>query len=224
MSADSTLERTGAVPTMSDPEQLAGFGVRKVPIPDKLDATRWAEELSKVTPLIMTEGDVEYAFYRNILDEPDFPFNVILDEDTEIGKTILRNFDVTKLDELRLDDAFCIHYNMDQEDTSGARHMDPSDITVNMCLERSDDAEGSEVMFYGTKPLRNVERGTKDDKDESFRFLVKQEAKNATIHGGSHPHETMPLKKGRRTNIVITYCYKDPSRSDVSKRTCYYVE
>jgi hypothetical protein len=30
------------IPTISDPEQLARFGVLKVPIPDKLDATQWA--------------------------------------------------------------------------------------------------------------------------------------------------------------------------------------
>jgi hypothetical protein len=57
---------------------------------------------------------------------------------------------------------------MDQEDSSGAKHMDPSDITANMCLDRTEGVEGSEVMFYGTKTLQNDE----SDKDESFSFLV----------------------------------------------------
>jgi hypothetical protein len=219
MFADETPDPP--IPTISDPEQLARLGVLKVPIPDKLDATLWAFEFSQVTPEIMAaQGDAEYSFYRSILDDPDFPFDFILDEDSEIGKTILRHFNVTKLDEIRLDDAFCVHYNMDQEDSTGAKHMDPSDITVNMCLERTEGVEGSEVMFYGSKTLQNVER----DKDESFKFLVQQVAGYATIHWGSHPHQTMALQRGKRTNIVITYCYKDSSKSDVSSRTCYFTE
>jgi hypothetical protein len=81
-------------------------------------------------------------------------------------------------------------------------------------------------MFYGTKKLHNVERGTRDDDkdEESFSFLVQQEAGYATIHWGSHPHKTMALQRGKRTNIVITYCYKDSSRSDVSSRSCYFTE
>jgi hypothetical protein len=222
MVADDTLDP----PIISDPEQLARLGVLKVPIPDKLDAAQWAFELSQVSPEVMAaQGDPEYSFYRSFLEDPDFPFEFILGEDSEIGKSILRHFNVTKLDEIRLDDAFCVHYNMEQEDSSGAKHMDPSDITVNMCLERTEDVGGSEVMFYGTKTLQNVERGTTDDdKDESFRFLVQQEAGYATIHWGSHPHKTMALQRGKRTNIVITYCYKDSSRSDVSSRTCYFTE
>lgn len=212
-----------SIPIIDDPSELARLGVCKVPIPAKLEAERWAAELSQLTPLIMAgEADGEYAFYRNILDEPDFPFDVILGNESEISQTILQHFDLTKLDEIRLDDAFCIHYNMDQDDTSGARHMDPCDITVNICLDRTDDVEGSQVLFYGTKPLANVERTQDDDKDGAFRFLVSQEAGFATIHWGSHPHETTRLGCGKRTNIVLTYCYTDPSRSDVSKRACYF--
>jgi hypothetical protein len=91
-------------------------------------------------------------------------------------------------------------------------------------LEKTEDAEGSEVMFYGTKTLENVERTEDDDKDASFSFLVQQEPGYATMHWGDHPHKTMALQRGKRTNIVITYCYKDSSRSDVSSRTCYFTQ
>ena len=122
--------------------------------------------------------------------------------------------------EVRLDDAFCVHYNMSQDDTSGAKHMDPSDITVNMCMKKTNDVEGSFVMFHGTQKLRNVEPKSEDP---GFCFLVPQEEGYATIHFGNHPHETTPLLKGgQRTNIVLTYCYIDESRSDVNKRSCYF--
>jgi hypothetical protein len=206
---------------ISDPEELARYGVCTVPIPPTLDAKKWATELSQVSPAIMAfEGDGEYAFYRNILEEPNFPFNAILDEESAVGKSLLRYFAVKNLDDIHLDDAFCVHYNMDQEDTTGARHMDPSDITVNMCLEKTKDAEGSQVLFYGTKALHTIDV-EHEEKDETFRFLVSQEEGFATIHWGNHPHETVQLQGGKRTNIVLTFCYKDTSRSDVSMRTCY---
>ena len=211
---------TKSLQVISDSSLLARYGVCKVRIPDSIDKAKWAAEFSQVTPSIIAgEGDGQYAFYRNILEEPDFPFDSILN--SEIGNTILQHFDVSTLDEIRLDDAFCIHYNMEQEDTSGAKHTDPSDITVNLCLEKTSDAAGSQVSFHGTKPLANLDRQPDDDKDSSFRFLVDQEAGYATLHWGSHPHETTSLTSGKRTNIVMTYCYRDPTRSDAATRTCY---
>jgi hypothetical protein len=113
---------------------------------------------------------------------------------------------------------------MNQYDTSGAKHMDPSDITINMCLHKSDDAEGSYVLFYGRKKLNGTE-GDDDEKNNGLplydRFLANQRPGYATIHFGDHPHETTPLLRGSRTNIVLTYCYTDTSRSDVATRTCY---
>jgi hypothetical protein len=212
------------IPTISDTDELLRYGVCRVPLPPTFDAPKWAQELSQVTPAILAgEGDGEYAFYRNILDEPDFPFDAVF-KDSEIGKAMTRHFPIQQLDdELRLDDAFCVHYNMDQDDTSGAKHTDPSDITVNICLQKSEDAQGSQVLFYGTKILENA-TVTHNENDEGVLpelFLVSQEAGYATIHYGDHPHETMSLQNGTRTNIVLTYCYSDPNRSDAATRTCY---
>jgi hypothetical protein len=101
--------------------------------------------------------------------------------------------------------------------------MDPSDITVNMCLEKTDEVEGSQVLFHGTKKLENSNVDDKSTIDDPTSFLVPQQEGFATIHFGSHPHETLPLLRGgRRTNIILTYCYKDKSRSDVDKRNCYF--
>jgi len=170
--------------------------------------------------------------------------------------------------EIRLDDAFCVHYNMDQDDTTGAKHVDPSDITVNMCLQKSKDARGSYVLFHGTKQLQpesasqefqsrtegvetsaddigtvttnrntNDNNENNDDDDDNpkkvpfaptptpppreERFLVPQVPGYAIIHFGDHPHETTPLHRGKRTNVVLTYLYTDPTRSDAATRSCY---
>jgi hypothetical protein len=189
---------------------------------------QWAAQLSVVTPAIVAaEGDGEYAFYRNILEEPDFPFDALLHR-TAIGTAIREYFGIKNLSEIQLDDAFCVHYNMKQSDTSGAKHVDPSDITANLCIEKSDDCRGSQVLFYGVKPLHVFGQDIETDHStptttSPSKFLVNQEMGYATVHWGEHPHETTELQAGYRTNIVLTYCYTDTTRSDVKKRSCYSV-
>jgi len=217
----SSPEETPIDELMSDPEALLRCGVCKVRLPnDQVSAeewSEWAEQLSQLTPEIMAgEGDSEYVLYRNILEEPGFPFDAVLH--STIGEAVVKHFGLESLDEIRLDDAFCIHYNTKQADTSGAKHMDPSDITVNLCIDKSEDCEGSHVRFHGTKVLTNV---PDTDEPKPDQFLVRQDAGYATIHWGDHLHETTPLKAGRRTNIVLTFWYTDASRSNVASRTCY---
>lgn len=245
----ATIEATTSAPVVgvfegisvvSDDKELLRKGVCRAKISESIDIDRWAEELSQVTPFNLAfEGDGEYAFYRNILEEPEFPFEKILfgenqSEASEIGNAILKHFPILpgkpSLDaellsrELRLDDAFCVHYNMDQDDTSGAKHMDPSDITINMCLEKSHDTRGSYVLFHGTKQLQGLQDSSAGETSSSTtedQFLVPQIPGYATIHFGDHFHETTHLREGRRTNIILTYLYKDTTRSDASTRSCY---
>lgn len=225
------------VRVIEDDEELLRYGICRARVPDGLDAERWAKELSRVTPMSLGfEGDNTAPLYRNIMDEPEFPLGCLLQEASDIGGAVLRHFPLDRLSELRLDDAFCVHYDTNQDDTTGARHTDPSDVTVNICLQKSDDAEGSHVLFHGTRRLENVPAPrdgeglggwmptvatTTGRLGPPERFLVRQEAGYATIHYGDHPHETTALRRGSRTNIVATFWYTDPGRSDVATRTCY---
>jgi len=138
----------------------------------------------------------------------------------------LKYFDISSLEEVRLDDAFVVHYNTLQLDTTCAKHIDPSDITVNICLEKSADCVGSQVVFYGSQQLRVMEEVTINPRinEEIEEFTVEQEQGYATIHYGHHPHKTLDLLQGQRTNVVLTYCYKDDQRSDVKSRLCYAIK
>jgi hypothetical protein len=223
----SVSESDTHVELVEDSDLLLRCGVCRVRLPtDKISADewlQWAQDLSKLTPEILTsEGDGEYAFYRNILDEPDFPFDAIL-VDSEISAAIVKYFGLESMEELRLDDAFCIQYHFGQQDTAGARHTDPSDITINICLEKTSDSAGSHVLFHGTRSLVDDIEVTDPDDMEPLpsKFLVKQEQGYATIHWGDHLHETTPLFSGKRTNIIMTLCYKDSSKSTAASRTCY---
>ena len=93
----------------------------------------------------------EFVRYRNIREDGEdvFPFEKVLKCLTPCFE---RHF-VHSIDELHLDDAFSIHYNTEQHDSSVGQHTDPSDITVNVCLGMSDDVGGSQVLFYGRKDI-----------------------------------------------------------------------
>jgi len=120
------------------------------------------------------------------------------------------------------------------------RHTDPSDVTVNLCLERSDNLEGSQVLFFGRKTLLGLENegnagdpcGNEDSKVQSIaagtlteatqeQFLVGAESGWATVHWGAHPHLVTDLRKGQRTNVVLTYCFTEAGRSTAMKGDCF---
>lgn len=121
---DSTSP-TRQAPIIADSAELLMRGICRVTLPENINWNHWAETLSKPTVDSLGFEDGEYAFYRNILDETDFPFDEILNH---CSSSIVRYFGVEDLAALRLDDAFCVHYNTSQLVTSGKKHTDPSDI------------------------------------------------------------------------------------------------
>jgi hypothetical protein len=237
---------------IQDPQELLRHGVCRARLPRILNCDEWAERLSHIPLSSMTmEGDHELPLYQNILEEEDFPFYDILNGDENndtttsstlpsIPQALAKHFEVTLPSrQLKLDDAFGVHYHSLQHDTSGARHQDPSDITINICLHKS-TTQGSHVLFHGTQALQNVQQEQQQNKNDNastshlFSFLVEQIPGTATIHYGHHPHETTPiiLVSGdddrddgggcSRTNVILTYWYADgrPSNADTT-RTCY---
>ena len=121
------------------------------------------------------------------------------------------------------------------------KHTDPSDVTVNLCLERSSNLKGSQVQFFGTKELKSAvklddEAGNSDEQAiieelaakkngaAPVSFLVMPESGWATIHWGQHPHLVTSLEAGQRTNVVLTYCFVDKAKSTAMKSDCFQDE
>ena len=228
---------SSVIEIIEDENTLLQYGVCRVRIPfTQEEIDHWSHTLSQVTPLNMSLEDGEYAFYRNIVEEPNFPFDRLLakgeianmlhryflllpNNSTTTTTTTTNNNDTSSTadDILRMDDAFCIHYNTSQNDTRCAKHTDPSDITLNMCLQCTENMEGSQVLFYGTCQLHGITTSEQVPRV----FAVRQKPGYATLHWGHHPHQTLPLRKGKRTNIVVTYCYKEKTKSTFRSRTCY---
>ena len=212
---------------VQDKRLLQQYGVCVVKAPFEKDkCLELAKEYS--TPLPPNFDDGEDAFYRNIREDPAFSFDQILGPTSAIATAMKNQFGVTDpSQDMVLDDAFCVYYNSAEHDnTAGAKHQDPSDITVNLCLEKEESVEGSQVLFYGTQQLQNTTTTTTTttssaDGDSHLRFAVDAEPGYATVHWGHHPHETLAMtgSGGRRTNIILTYCFKKNSKA--MNRTCY---
>ena len=172
----------------------------------------------------LAQEDSTYAFYKNIrednLDDEGnvrstaaFPVQALVDA---ITPSLLKHF-VDTIDEVYIDDLFVVHYNTGQFDSRCAKHQDPSDVTVNVCLESSADLVGSQILFYDRKGLKGG-KGEKGEEGEIFR--VDCRLGECTLHWGAHPHETTPLEKGRRTNVVMTMAYKDKLKSGANRSCC----
>jgi len=118
---------------------------------------------------------------------------------------------------VEVDDCFVIHYSTRHLDTSLKRHIDPSDVTVNLCL-RAADVEGSAVVFYGRRPLGGPrppcsvgggDCACRRPDDGRLPFCVQPRPGFAMVHYGDQPHETLALTRGERTNCVLTFRYAE---------------
>jgi hypothetical protein len=227
-----------SIPLISDEAELLSRGVvfcDCIPLPPSSEQCynlmpgMQLEDLTEVSPFNIAQEDDSYAFYKNIKEDnitdegatlptATFPVDMVM---KACGPVLLKYF-VDDLDEVYLDDIFVVHYNTDQFDSRCAKHQDPSDITINVCLESSQDLSGSQIVFYGERSLKGVGDGTKKESGKGDDVLFKVDCKlgACTLHWGGHPHETLPLGVGRRTNVVLTLAYKDKGKSG-KNRTCY---
>jgi hypothetical protein len=175
---------TEPVLRISNDGELLNRGVVRCNVAGAVDLSGWAAELAQVSPESVFAEDGEYAQYRNIKEScPSFPFDPIL---TALTPCLEQHF-VDRASEVELDDAFAIHYNESHWDTRVAKHTDPSDITVNLCLERSEDLEGSQVQFFGTVGLKETNEEAEfetDPRGGSDEANLDDGGNDAGAHGG----------------------------------------
>merc|ERR1712194_715631 len=103
-------------------------------------------------------------------------------------------------------------------------HRDDSDVTLNICLERSDDLQGTEVVFHGTEDLNGPKLNTTPS------FMPYDELKSSVnvpqgwvaIHRGCHVHETAPLRQGYRLSVICWFKYALDRQLAMAKYAHYY--
>lgn len=81
---------------------------------------------------------------------------------------------------------FVVDYDVLKQ-RSLAKHEDSSDVTLNLCLSEPDDYEGGELVFYG----------------KNQTLTVPHKLGRALIHRGSLTHRALPLRHGKRTNMIL---------------------
>ena len=92
---------------------------------------------------------------------------------------------------------FSVHYSKNR-DKKLSKHIDDSDITVNICLENTLEDECS-LIFYGSSS------STISYRTQESTTLVNFKKGDMLIHRGSHIHETKSLEDGDGDgcNIII---------------------
>ena len=168
----------------ADDAALEKIGVRRVDL-TAMDWAPWAAAAETVSPLLAAQDD-EGQPHANDLLELNFPAGEVL---TRCRDAVAPFCDPSQLE---LYDAFSLHYDSRQTDTTFNQHRDPSFVTINVCL-RSEQVEGSRVEFFGTW----------DGDGAGPRLRAEQRAGFALVHRGRHLHQTTPLVKGIRSQAVL---------------------
>lgn len=208
--SDAELKREARLVVCERALLVRGIAIAQV---EGIDLDALAEEYAQASPQSVFFEDGEYAQYRNVVEDPDFPLAAIV----ACLEPVLASRFGRDPGSLALDDAFVIHYAMHHSDTTVKKHTDPSDITVNLCLDQSPDFRGSQIVFYGTRhlvgPIQLCSSGVGDcdcmRPVDDAAFCVATRRHHAMVHFGAHPHETLPLEAGTRTNCVLTFRYKE---------------
>jgi hypothetical protein len=97
--------------------------------------------------------------------------------------------------------AFLTRNRVDRdENTKFKIHCDKSDLTFNICLQASDDMEGSTVGFY-RDPV-GVEKGAIPTETDRVYTHVHQVG-HAIMHDGRQWHQTDPITRGTRSSLIV---------------------
>ena len=168
----------------ADDAALEAIGVRRVDLRE-MDWAPWASAAETVSPLLAAQDD-DGRPHANDLLELNFPSTEVL---KRCSDAVAPFCDPSQLE---LYDAFSLHYDARQTDTTFNQHRDPSFVTINVCL-RSEQVEGSRVEFFGTW----------DGDGAGPRLRAEQRAGFALVHRGRHLHQTTPLVAGVRSQAVL---------------------
>ena len=113
-------------------------------------------------------------------------------------------------DSLDSHSAFTVAYGQHQDRKLG-RHVDNSEITVNLCLEG--DFKGGELEFQGVRCQKHIDTKT-FWKTEHFKYIHK--AGLAVIHVGNHYHAAFPIVNGSRSGLIL-HCRSTKFREENEK-------
>ena len=92
--------------------------------------------------------------------------------------------------------AFAVAYG-DGRDRDLGFHADDSELTLNLCL--GDSFAGGDLYFEGRRCLLHRQHPTLPQD----RVLWTHRPGVALVHAGAHRHGAMPIRSGRRSNLIV---------------------
>ena len=101
--------------------------------------------------------------------------------------------------------AFLAEYERGGDEDLGF-HVDDSAMTLNLCL--GEDFSGSELYFEGLRC--DVHRQTWATPGETFEY--RHEPGVAILHAGRHRHGVLPLRRGKRRNLIL-WCQSSEAKA-----------
>jgi len=102
--------------------------------------------------------------------------------------------------ELEVYHAFLTRNHVHRDENANFKvHCDKSDITLNICLEASDDLVGSTVGFYNNNPSDLGQVPTEEDRVYTHQHRVG----HAVLHTGRQWHKTDPIVCGTRSSLIV---------------------
>lgn len=75
------------------------------------------------------------------------------------------------------------------------RHVDKYAVTLNVCLRKTPDVEGSGVFFYD------------EESTEQATYRHQHEVGLAVLHSSKEWHQTEPLRAGERGSLVMWFSH-----------------
>jgi hypothetical protein len=88
-------------------------------------------------------------------------------------------------------------------------HLDDSDLTVNICLYRSADLQGSSIEFDLARPSRSMSithsRGSSNSQYAATesQTTYRHQTGHVLIHPGDLRHKVEPITQGERFNLLL---------------------
>lgn len=92
------------------------------------------------------------------------------------------------------------NYVSRDENTKFKVHCDKSDLTFNICLQASDEMEGSTVGFYSDPS--GVPGGTVPTNADRV-YTYRHQVGHAVMHDGRQWHKTDPITCGTRSSLIV---------------------
>lgn len=206
-----------------DIERFEAVGIVLRPVPSlslPVDCAAWASKLRTMLAADLS-GERANTLHRSPVDvrRVGFPVEGILQESNGL---IREHFGMSSGD-LEVHACFAVLYSPEANQILKL-HRDDSDVTLNICLERSDDLEGTEVVFHGTEGLKHPKL------NHTPTFMPYDKAKTlvnvpkgwVAIHRGCHAHETTPLRQGHRLSVICWFKYVLDSQMAIARYAHYY--